>query len=59
MLWNDDRLEYQNLKDDDKDLEDLVRSLSREQVENLVLIAESDLVKVVSSQSSYQVRNRF
>ena len=48
-------IDLENLKDDDKDLEDLVRSLSREQVENLVLRAESDLVKVVSSRSSFQV----
>ena len=41
--------------DDSKDLEDQMRSLSPDQVKTLVLSASSNLVKVVSSQSSFEV----
>ena len=40
-------------------LKHLISSLSKEQVKTLVLSAEGDLVKVVSSQSCYQVGNSF
>ena len=46
---------FEHLKEDIR--EDLMRSLSQNQVKTLVLSAESDLVKVVSTQSSYQVGN--
>ena len=62
LKGNDEKfteIDLDNLKDDEKDLEDLMRSLSREQVNNLVLTAESDLVKVVSRRSSFQVGNYF
>ena len=41
------------------DFANLMSSLSKEQVKTLVLSAEGDLVKVVSSLSSYQVANGF
>ena len=47
--------DFETLKEDSR--EDLMRSLSQKQVKTLVLSSESDLVKVVSSQSSYQVGN--
>ena len=46
---------FEHLKEDIR--EDLMRSLSQNQVKTLVLSAESDLVKVVSSEAGYQVGN--
>ena len=47
--------DFENLKEDSR--EDLMRSLSKKQVKTLVLSAEGHLVKIVSTQSSYQVGN--
>ena len=50
-------IDFDNLKDDSKDLGDLMRSLSQEQVKALLLSASSNLVKVVSTRSEYLVGN--
>ena len=48
-------IDFKNLKN----LEDLMRSLAQNQVKTLVLSASSDLVKVVSTRSGYQVGQHF
>ena len=50
-------IDFANLKNDRKDLEDLIGSLSKEQVKALLLSASSNLVKVVSTRSEYLVGN--
>ena len=55
-MFEENKEEFTGINfDDSKDLEDRMRSLSPDQVKTLVLSASSNLVKVVSSQSSFEV----